>query len=138
VIDDLDTSLVTILTQMGLLPAEDRDLIEYTVASQEGESLLAHDARVAAYLLNNDCLTEQHLKLAEQFQQKLRSPNLMEQTKAMAAITKMRSTVLCKQLQNNTRLADALIKSTTETSKKSTTSENVAVGFLVAAKASRR
>lgn len=136
-IEDADTSLVAILTEMGLLSADDRSYLDYTVEPQEGESTLAREARVAAYLLNNERLTEQQLKLAEQFQEKLRSPNLMEQTKAMSAITKMRSTVLREQIHKNSRLAEALLKSTSETQKKSTTSENVSVAFLLP-KASQR
>lgn len=136
-IDDADTSLATILTQMGLLSSADRESLDYLVEAPNGESSFTQDARLAAYLVNNEKLTSQQIDLAEQLQRKLRSPDLMEQTQAMGAITRVRSETLRQQIGENKRLADAVLRSTSETQKKGTTSENVAVGFLVAAKARR-
>ena len=131
--DAEDTSIGAVLVEMGLLTPQDRESIDFLF--DEHRDKPEFDLMVVAYLINKGHISSEDLELAEIHQKALRDDNLLVQTRTRVAMAKLAASRIRTKIRTNTALSEAILRDGSRIKEKSTTSENIAIGFLAASKA---
>lgn len=129
-----ETRLLEILLGLGLLTTQQRDTAD-EVFMERCASPEQADRLIGAYLVNKEVITAEQLELAEICQKGLRDPSLLVQTRTHVQMAKYAAEQIRHKIRENSRLADAILRTGEVVKRKSSSSDYVAVGFVAGRRA---
>ena len=123
-----NVSLVSVLVESGILSETDAKSLRYVVeADHPGMTDGQLELLMEAYLVNKNKINDSHLDFARDCKAGLESADPLVRTKTLSKMARLRAMLLRKQITENTTLSDVILRSSLRLSRKSSSSEYLAL-----------